>query len=241
MSILIITSTVNVNSFLTVLVDPKIRLEQYVDSIAFYLNAKVIDKIVVCDNSEFDYSELKHLSELACANNKEIEFLNFKGSVNQIQAKGKGFGEGEIMNYVLTHSKLFLKEEGSFFKVTGRLKVVNIDWVVKYLNPNVNYFNPVNLNPFVNLKKVDTRFYQCNKENFKYYFADCYASVNDSGGVFLEHVYYNKLIERKINFKSFGILPLFYGISGSTGLLYKMSNFNFLIRQFLFTVFKVLK
>ena len=147
MSVLIITSTVSVNSCLTVLVDREIRLQQYIDSILFYLNAKVIDKIVVCDNSGFDYSELKFLSELACSNNKQIEFLNFKGSVNQIQEKGKGFGEGEIMKYILTNSKLFFEEEGSFLKVTGRLKVVNIDWVVKYLNPNINYFNAVNLNP----------------------------------------------------------------------------------------------
>ena len=38
MSVLILTSTVNVNSFMTVVVDPKIRLQQYLDSIHFYLD-----------------------------------------------------------------------------------------------------------------------------------------------------------------------------------------------------------
>ena len=46
MSLLIITSTVNVNSCLTVLVDPEIRLQQYITSILFYIKAKNIDSII---------------------------------------------------------------------------------------------------------------------------------------------------------------------------------------------------
>ena len=45
MSILIITSTVYVNSLQTVITDPNQRLQQYIDSIIYYLNTKNIEKI----------------------------------------------------------------------------------------------------------------------------------------------------------------------------------------------------
>lgn len=241
MSLLIITSSVTVNSCLTVLVDPKIRLEQYIDSILFYLNSKKVKKIIVCDNSGFDYSEIQKIVELAAVNNKQIEFLSFYGTTDKIQECGKGYGEGEIISFVFSNSKIIAQGDVAFLKVTGRLKILNIDEVVHHLKSNVTYFNAVNLNPFVNLKKVDTRFYQCTKENFKYFFKDSYKNVNDKEGFFLEHVYYNNLQDNIIKFKNFKILPNFSGISGSTGITYKTSKISFLIRQFLFSVFRVIK
>lgn len=242
MSLLIITSTVNVNSGLTVLVDPKIRLKQYIDSIVFYLNSSKIDKIIVCDNSGFDYSGIKKIVELSAISNKKIEFLNFYGTVSKIQESGKGYGEGEIISFVFKNSEIFTQQgDKAFLKVTGRLKIINIDEILNHLKPNVNYFNAVNLNPFVNLKKVDTRFYQCTKDTFKCFFEDSYKNVNDKKGFFLEHVYYSNLFENNIEFKNFKILPRFSGISGSTGITYNTSKISFSIRQFLFTVFRILK
>ena len=241
MSLLIITSTVNVNSCLTVLIDPKVRLEQYIDSILFYLKSKVIDKIIVCDNSGFDYSGITEIYEQSNKNSKIIEFLNFQGTVNKIQKYGKGFGEGEIMSFVFNNSKLITHEELSFLKVTGRLKILNVDTILESVKPNTNYFQAVNLNPFVNLKKVDTRFYQCTKQNFNFFLENCYKKVNDSDGFFLEHVYYDKLIEEKIEFERFRILPNFLGISGSTGGVYKMSYSEFWLRQILYTMFNGFK
>jgi hypothetical protein len=241
MSVLILTSTVNVNSFMTVVVDPKIRLQQYLDSIHFYLDSKNIKKIIVCDNSGFDYSLITTLVEHAVKKNKIIEFLYFKGTLDKIQEFGKGFGEGEIMSFVFKNSKLINQEENTFLKVTGRLKIINIDSVVKSLKSNLTYFQPVNLNPFVNLKKVDTRFYQCTKLLFEELLKDSYFDVHDKENVFLEHVYYKKLVDNRIKFKNFIILPNFLGISGSTGIVYEMSRSELIVRQILFNLFKILK
>lgn len=241
MSLLVITSTVTVNSELTVLVDPKIRLEQYIDSILFYLSSKKVEKIIVCDNSGFDYSKIQKILEFASINNKQIEFLNFYGTSDKIQEWGKGYGEGEIMSFIFNNSKIIKQEDAAFLKVTGRLKILNIDEIINHLKSHVTYFNAVNLNPFVNLKKVDTRFYQCTKENFIHFFKDSYKNVNDKEGFFLEHVYYYNICDNNIKFKNFKILPNFLGISGSTGSTYKNSKISFSIRQFLFSVFRILK
>lgn len=241
MSVLIITSTVSVNSCLTVLVDPEVRQQQYIDSIFFYLNSKKINKIIVCDNSGFDYSKIGAIKEYAIKNNKIIEFLNFVGSADKILEFGKGYGEGEIMAFVFKHSKLIQQDEISFLKVTGRLKLVNIDSVLRFFEPDVNYFQPTSLNPLIKSNKIDTRFYQCNKLVFNEFFEDCSQFVNDNEGIYLEHVFYNKLIDKKIHFKNFRILPYFIGISGSTGMSYKVSNFKFIRNRFLFIFYKCFK
>ncbi|OGS71673.1 MAG: hypothetical protein A3F91_12465 [Flavobacteria bacterium RIFCSPLOWO2_12_FULL_35_11] len=238
MSVLIITSTVNVNSCLTVLVNPKIRLEQYVNSILFYLNSKKIDKLIVCDNSSFDYSAIEVINKLAVKNNKKIEFLNFNGSANKIQEFGKGYGEGEIMSFIFMNSELIRQEEFSFLKVTGRLKVLNIDSILNFCEPNINYYQPTSLNPFIKSDKIDTRFYQCNKLMFNEFLKDRFQYVNDIDGIYLEHVYYNRLIDAKIRFENFRILPYFIGISGSTGDSYKISDFKFLRNRFIFFIYK---
>jgi hypothetical protein len=167
--------------------------------------------------------------------------LFFHGSKTEIQKFGKGYGEGEIMKYVLKNSNLFYENEISFLKITGRLKVMNLDSILNKIESNLNYFNFVNLNPFVDLKKVDTRFYQCTKNDFVINFSDCFYDVNDNEGIFLEHVYYNRLISNRIAFHCFNILPNFLGYSGSTGQQYKFSTINFLIRRIFYRMFNRLK
>jgi hypothetical protein len=240
MSILIITSTVYVNSLQTVLTDPNIRLQQYIDSIIYYLNTKNIKKIIVCDNSGFDYSKITSINEKIKKSDKELELLNFQGNTECIKEFGKGYGEGEIMRFIFKNSKLIQGEEISFIKITGRLQIKNIDLVLQFLNPKSEYFQPVNLNPFIDLKKVDTRFYQCSKIVFQNVLENSYFEVDDKTNKFLEHVYYNKLKINKIKFKSFLVLPKFSGISGSTGIVYEMSNATFMIRQFIHLIFKSL-
>lgn len=241
MSILILTSTVHINSLMTVVVDPKIRLQQYIDSIHFYLDSKVIQKIVVCDNSDFDYSSITALQEHAVINNKTIEYLHFQGTSDKIQEFGKGFGEGEIMAFVFKHSHLIQDDDSAFLKVTGRLKIINIDSVLGKMKHDVTYFQPVNLNPFINLKKVDTRFYQCTKAIFTTFLKNAYFDVHDKESVFLEHVYYKQLIANNIKYKNFVVLPNFLGISGSTGIVYEMSNSSFRVRQIVATIVRIFK
>lgn len=239
-NLLIITSTVNVNSCLTVLTDPKIRLQQYIDSILFYLNSKKIDKIIICDNSGFDYSVVDKLNKIAIGNNKMIEFLNFHGSIKKIKEFGKGFGEGEIMNYIFANSK-FIQNETSFFKVTGRIKVLNIDSVVRKTDKNINYFQRIGLNPFKSENKVDTRFYYCTINTFKRNLLISYPFVNDNEGHYLEHVYYNVLNDNKVIYKNFNILPHIKGISGSTGVTYDIKPLRWLVLKNIYLVFKFLK
>ena len=144
---LIITSTVYVNSGLTVVMDAGLREQQYTDSILFYIGSAAIKKIVVCDNSGFDYSKVERLSAGAKQHGKEIEFLSFQGDKDKIKQQGKGYGEGEIMAYTLKNSRL-LGEGSDFFKVTGRVIVLNIDRIASKVVPGEACFQKVTMNPF---------------------------------------------------------------------------------------------
>jgi hypothetical protein len=88
--LLIITSSVYVNSTFTKLVDPKEREKQYVDSFLFYINKSNFDDIIICDGSNFDFS-VYNLIETGKLFNKRVEILFFEADKKKILIKGKGF------------------------------------------------------------------------------------------------------------------------------------------------------
>lgn len=241
MSLLIITSTVNVNSNLTVLVDPNIRLKQYITSILFYIKTKNISSIVICDNSGFDYSIIDELLQLGEKYSKKLEFLFFLSDTDKTMKFGKGYGEGEIMSFIVNNSILYKREQYSFFKVTGRVIVSNIDIVIKFTPVKKNIFQRTQFKSLLNEEKIDTRFYQIKKDQFEKYLLNSYKEVNDIRGFYLEHCFYKSIIENKMNFSFFYILPFLKGISGSSGVVYDIPKRNFIIRSFLNLILNIFK
>jgi hypothetical protein len=240
MPILIITSTVYVNSRLTVLIDPEIRLKQYVDSIIFYLRTISIDAIIICDNSGFDYRSISELKTLAAKFNKRLEIHSFQGDEKKILQAGKGYGEGEMLRFIFEHSEL-LKAYDSFFKITGRVMVLNFDSIAKSINPDRIYFQKIRSIFLKDIKVADTRFYYCSKSVFTKYLINAFIRVNDPGGYYLEHAYRDDLDNNAVVFRAFEKLPIFDGVSGSHGgslgtgkLTYVIKSFvNIIVRKFL--------
>jgi hypothetical protein len=230
MSLLIITSTVNVNSSLTVLVDPEIRLQQYISSILFYIKVKNLKSIIVCDNSGYDYSKTNALKTLAEKYSKKIEFLSFTSDHVNTMKYGKGYGEGEIMEFVVKNSQLYKNGENSFFKVTGRIIIPNIEKVIRFTPPRKNCFQRTVFNSLKTEDKIDTRFYYIKKVEFEKYLIRSYKNVNDNEGFYLEHAYFKSIIKDKIKYSLFYILPFIKGVSGSTGVDYEIPKRSFVIR-----------
>lgn len=239
MHILVITTTVYVNSALTVIVDPAERLKQYIESILFYLRCPEIHSIVICDNSNFDFSNCKEL--FSVNDNKKIEILFFEGDKEKIFALGKGYGEGEILSYVLSNSKVLESETSVFCKITGRLILININDLLLTVKANTSYFQRIGINPFSKIKKVDTRFYVCDKITFKQNLLLSYREVDDFNNNYLEHVYYSALKRSKIKYVNFNILPRFKGLSGSTGGNYEISPFRWMVVDLLYYILTLMK
>lgn len=222
MDTLIITSTVHVSADLTVLTDPQVREAQYIESFLYYLRSPYVDKLIICDNSGFDYSANRQLMEAIQASGKQVEFLSFVADKEKIREKGKGYGEGLMMEHVFRTSRLLESSAASVLKVTGRLIVTNFDRIVRRVKPGKTYFQRTGRNPLVNEQRADTRFYYVNKDIFRSRLLEAYKNVDDKNGRHLEHTYYEVLKGGQVPYSGFGIPPLFIGIAGSTGLSYSL-------------------
>lgn len=203
------------------------RLKQYIDSIQFFIDSKAFSKIIFCENSGYGTQELKKLEAAAQKENIQLELLSFVGNKEQLLVHGKGYGEGEIMKYVFSHSQI-VKSEKTFVKITGRMKIVNIKKIVSYLKEGKTYFNIPNRT----LRALyDTRIYVMPVNQFKEYFINRYEEVRDDQGYYLEHVYTQILKEKRIIVTNFPRYPRIVGISGSTGNMYTYTEWKCKIKD----------
>lgn len=221
---LIITGCINPNKDVPVLSvkDGDQRRKQYIDSIKFYIEKANFKYIVFCDNSAAEVD--KNLFELANKCGKSFEWLSFLGNSEKVVEKGKGYGEIEIINYAIAHSKLINSCE-CIFKVTGRLIIKNINWFIRLGKDSTNYFM-VGMDDF-----VDTRCYNMELMEFREFFSEAGESVDDNNDVFLEHVFYKIIFNNKITYKLFPIEPEFSGISGSHGYSYDAPHYKNVIKS----------
>ena len=221
---LVITSAVHAIAPYTFLTDAGEREKQYIDSIIFFIEHGPVRKIIVCDNSGYTYP--KSLQDLAQIHQKELELLSFKGSSDLVSAYGKGYGEGEILEFILSNSVLMAQAEG-FLKVTGRLKLVNISELLQKINFSENYFMPISLlrphfmMPEAVRRCVDVRVYYTTKDFFKQHLLFAYKNVRDENTFFLEHAYHKALENGSGKVRRFPVPPEIVGMSGSNGWMFK--------------------
>lgn len=214
--VLLITGCIcpNANQPYLLISEPKIRYDQYVDSIVFYIEHTEVKKIVFCESSNYLDFEYEKILKLAKGKNKEFEWLTFQGDNKRIETKGKGYGEGEIIKYALNKSNLLCKAN-AFAKVTGRLKIKNLDEIMRKIKWKNNYFNAD-----INSKQgIDTRFYYCQKEFYKTYLIDLYLKCDEYNKLSLEKVFYATLIRNK-EIRNLPLYPIFVGISAGNGNIY---------------------
>ena len=153
--VILLTGTIIPNSTTTLTVkDPEVRQDQYLNSILFYLQQTSL-KIVFVENSNADLKKFPKISE-------RIEYHSFNAKRGNAD-RGKGFKELEIMNYALNHSR-FLKEAASVIKITGRLKLLNINQITSdFLKLNKKYPRLVYADPFAE-GNIDARCFIFTKD-----------------------------------------------------------------------------
>jgi len=193
--------------------DEHTRIQQYMCALVSWAGTRRVRRIIFGENSDtrFDFGRIVRYLEAA---GKEVELLVFNGN-KESPRFGKGFGEGEILDRVFTHSRL-LRSTDTFYKVTGRLFVRNFDEVSdattsrhafrrKYGKPG----NP---------SKVDTTFFKCGLDLFESQLLHAYHQVDDAKRMFIEHMYFNQLSETDVG--GFLLEPELAGQQASTGKVY---------------------
>lgn len=209
--------------------DEEERFRQYEESICSLINSKAFSEIVFCENSGYGTEKLSHLMDRAEDAHIKLELLSFQGDTDKICIHGKGYGEGEIMDYVFSKSR-FAKEASYFVKITGRLKVDNIQEIVVRLKQEKTYFNIPNRT----IRDIyDTRIYAMPADQFQKSFRNVYEQVMDGQGIFLEHVYTQVLKDCRIRVTNFPRYPRIVGMSGSGGIAYSYTEWKCRIRDVL--------
>lgn len=219
--ILLITGAVNISAFkipYTRLTDPKVRLQQYLDSLEYAIeHYHRVNHIVFCENTGYEYDYLQ-LQEKAVQKGKTLEVISFQGNYPFIETKGKGYGEGEIIEYALKKSKT-LQESDFFYKLTGRIIVKNMDRVMDSTRSDNTFIFVADLKKRFEKGRIRTLLYKVNTSLYKQKLIDAYTEVDDFKNHYLEHAFYIRLADMPAS--SFGRYPDFAGIQATTGKIYQ--------------------
>lgn len=206
----------------------EIRRKQYESTILWAIEETEIKDIVFCDNSNNSLCEDLYL--LANKHNKNLEMLSFQGDIQSIEKYGKGYGEGEIIEYVLNKSEIIRRNSG-FIKITGRLKINNIDVLCKDIKAGRFYYFTSATTVKHRNPMVETRFYVIDKNIYDSLFKDAYKMVDDNNGIYLEKVFRDIIISKKSIGAKFNCYPDFVGVSGSNGNSYKISKHKLFVKS----------
>lgn len=222
---LIITGCISpVKQNYLVLTNVNERLKQYIKSIRYYIEETDFQKIIFCDNSNYNYDHKDDIYNIARSKGKKFEWLSFSGNTQKIVSFGKGYGEGEIIKYVLKNSTL-IKSSSYFAKVTGRLIITNINSILK--NINLKSYDILMNADIYRKHGIDTRFYIINKYVYLHKYVNIFTKVNDNAipPLALEDIFF---LETKLNKKWSNIFPFprFVGISGGNGRNYTNESKN---------------
>jgi hypothetical protein len=218
---ILLTSYVHVTDQSGALRDENLRVKYTLESIEEWLAIYASLKLVICDGSNFDFTQLV-FEKFPHAN---IECICFENSKELAAVHGKGYGEGEIVNYAIHHSK-FIKEAEFFAKCTAKLWVANFFECLNYWNGTFmckGVFTNVFSFRETQFDYVDTRFYLSSCAFYQEHLSSAHLNVGGKTGLSLEHCFRDVIRNKNFSNVLFRVPPVIYGVGGGTGVHYKNS------------------
>lgn len=216
---LLLTSCVNVADHTVSLKDENSRIQFTLESIEKWLSISPNTQIVICDGSNFDFSKIVH-DRFPSAT---IECLFFENDSAMVVLYGKGYGEGQIIEYALLNSKI-LGECEFFAKCTSKLWVENYFECLRCWNGIFlckGYFSNVFSAKKTELSYIDTRFFLVNKSFYLKYLVSAYLNVRGEQGVSIEHCFLDIVLKKQFRNVLFNVSPVICGVGGGSGSYYK--------------------
>jgi len=196
--------------------DPNNRLNDYINSLKYWLRLPRIMNIVFCENSGFDLSDIQEVIRISNPYHKKVEVLSFYGQPVHPEF-GKGYGEMRIINYALEHSNIIIKESNMVMKVTGRLVVKNAKAIASAISKTdgIDIFCDLRQN----LTFADSRVFCATPRFLRKYFMSFLEIMNESAGICFEDVLARAVHRAMADGLRWSMLPYAHdlrGISGTT-------------------------
>lgn len=217
---LLITGTIVPNSNFVAHINVGERRKEYLDSLNFYSTEFPNDDLYFLENSSFDFSLDKEFEKLF--QDKKITLLKFP--LSDKFSQGKGYQEFEMLDACIAS---LIGKYDLFVKITGRYKVLNLRQLLQ------NNCTGLIADSQKKHKVTQTNVFYVKGEFYQKFLKNLYLDANDSSGIFIEHVVYNKLVSlnlwHKINL--FYRNPIITGFSGSYGGTLNRNKYKMILRN----------
>jgi len=199
---IVLTGTIIPNTTFCDYSDPDKRKKEYLNSIQYYSQFAPVhflensDYLIQSDD-EFQYNDNLHITQFIPSKHYQ---------------KGKGYQEFEmIYTWIATCPDLPKR----FIKITGRYHIKNFQKIFEECE------NERRDCLIIDQSKMDkyafTQLFYCPTEYFDHHFSRLYLDADDSNHYFIEHVFYDTLINSPFCYRLFHNEPVFSGISGTSG------------------------
>jgi len=210
--------------------DPEIRLNDYIQSLKFFLQLPGIASIVFCDNSGVDLSAIQEVVRLNNPYQKNLEILSFYGQPNHPEY-GKGYGEMRIIGYALDHSNI-IQKSSMIMKITGRLIVTNSEAIAKAISRTngIDVFCDLRRN----LSTADSRLFCATPRFLREYFISFQDIMNESTGICLEDILARAVHRAMADGLRWSMLPYAHdmrGVAATADEPLPSSRLNFISRK----------
>jgi hypothetical protein len=187
----------------------------------FFWSALGVKKIVIADatgQTLLDDSEVLMLNQMGL----ELEQVHYLQDNDLVIKKGKGYGEGALIDFALKNSK-FLQNTNNFFKCTGKVYCRNFLEILNMIQQN-NIQNIFWRDVFDN--SMDTRFFYASKDFIQEFLLPAYDNIDDRNNIMMEHCVLKIAHEHLTQGSS--IRPMLSGFSGSLNRPYFDLSLGFL-------------
>lgn len=181
--VLVMTATITPpeNTPLLARADPAVRRKDYQEALRFYLQlpTDLIGAVLFIENSG---SELEDMREIArqSAQGKEVEVIGVPPNLDS-PAFGKGYGEFKLLDQGLACSRV-LRDTDILWKVTGRLKVLNMASLVAKAPADYELYCDLRSVPFVGDMLggndwMELRTFSCTVPGYDRFFRGQYVNM----------------------------------------------------------------
>jgi len=164
--------------------DAHLRLIATRSALYRWADSRQVGKMVICDGSGVQPLTPAECELFAHAG-VEVEQLCFAQDQAVLRARGKGFGEGLLIDHALRHSAILGREAG-FYKVTAKMYCHNFAEICALVDENPVAALFWRFNTMALPQCIDMRFYYCGIDWFNQVGRQAYQAVDESAGRIIE-------------------------------------------------------
>lgn len=196
--------------------DPDERQKQYFATLKWMAMADTgVGTVIFCENSAASLSPFQQLLELYGNHGRRL-IIRKVPPPSGASFKGKGWGEGEILRWALSNIPE-ISSSGSFVKLTGRHRVLNLKRMLSIINREISSNNPFKFvcqrySPFNMISHrvgpyITTEVFWSDWQFYHDHILDAHETVDDQDGFYIEHAIGRRLTDAHANYK-IGVWPI---------------------------------